>query len=178
VVKARSFHEGRPVSDVSERVFTRVAPSPAAPAKGSIRGLLREEYLGDWDTLPDFDALPAVNTRRTRQIDVRRALQPERAGYRYSGFLNIPGADVYEFALTSDDGSRLTIDGTVVVDNDGLHGAQRKRGVIALAEGPHAIVVEYFNKTGNSELELLMAPAGGELAILPGRDLTHDPPGQ
>lgn len=175
VVKARSFHAGRPVSDVAERVFTRVEPSPAAPAKGSKRGLLREEYTGDWDTLPDFDAIPAVHSRPTRMVDLRYPLQSEFAGYRFRGFLNISDADVYEFALTSDDGSRLTIDGTVVIDNDGLHGAQRMHGVMALAAGPHAIVVDYFNKTGNSELELLMAPAGGELAILPGRELTHDP---
>ena len=34
----------------------------------------------------------------------------------------------YTFRLTSDDGSRLTIDDSVVIDHDGLHGATSKEG--------------------------------------------------
>lgn len=39
---------------------------------------------------------------------------------QFSGFLNVPETDNYIFYLTSDDGSRLLLDGQVVVDNNGL----------------------------------------------------------
>jgi hypothetical protein len=64
---------------------------------------------------------------------------------------------VYAFTLTSDDGSRLYIGDTLVTDNDGLHGAEEKRGTIALAAGLHPVRVTYFNKTGGLELQVTYA---------------------
>ena len=73
---------------------------------------------------------------------------------------------VYRFALLSDDGSRLAVAGSVVVDNDGLHGAEERTGVIPLAAGWHPLSVEYFNKTGGAELQLRCGPLGTEPAPL------------
>jgi len=99
--------------------------------------------------------------------------QVEYVGYRYSGYIGIPRDDVYIFTLISDDGSRLLIDGTVVVDNDGLHGSLGREGTIALAAGTHEIEVEWFNKTGGADLDLLFAPAGAAAARVPGSFLKH-----
>jgi len=44
-------------------------------------------------------------------------------GVVYSGFIDIPVAGNYRFGTRSDDGSKLWINGEVLVDNDGLHGA-------------------------------------------------------
>ena len=41
-------------------------------------------------------------------------------------------------------GLRLLINGQKVVEHDGLHGAQLKKGKINLKEGGHEIRVEYF----------------------------------
>ena len=81
--------------------------------------------------------------------------------------------DVYTFALTSDDGSRLRVGGRVVVDHDGLHGPDTRTGVIALAAGLHALEVEWFNKTGGAALDLQWAPLGGELQPVPAAALAH-----
>ena len=51
---------------------------------------------------------------------------------------------LYRFALTSDDGSRLDIDGRPVVDNDGIHPPAMKSGSIELAGGIHQMRVQYF----------------------------------
>jgi hypothetical protein len=83
--------------------------------------------------------------------------------------------DVYVFELTSDDGSRLLVDGALVVDNDGLHGPEEKTGDVALAAGWHAIRVEYFNKTGGAALALRLGAVGAEPAAIPAADLRHDP---
>ena len=91
----------------------------------------------------------------------------EYVGYRYSGYIDLPRDDVYLFTLVSDDGSRLLLDGEVVVDNDGLHGSQGLTGTIALARGMHEISVEWFNQTGGADLDLLYAPVGERAARVP-----------
>ncbi len=63
---------------------------------------------------------------------------------RFEGQLQVPSAATYEFQLSSDDGSRLYIDGQLVIDNDGIHPTKKKDGAIALQAGNHDIVVEYF----------------------------------
>ena len=85
----------------------------------------------------------------------------------FSGFLQIETNDVYLFCLTSDDGSRLIIDGEVVVDNDGLHGSQELLGTIPLAKGWHPVTVEWFNKTGGAVLHLQMGVMGGTVEDIP-----------
>ncbi len=49
--------------------------------------------------------------------------------------LNVATAGAHAFRLTSDDGSRLQIDGTTVVDNDGAHGAVAVEGSATLTTG-------------------------------------------
>jgi hypothetical protein len=92
---------------------------------------------------------------------------------RWRGFLDVPADDVYLFALLSDDGSRLAIDGKTVVDHDGPHTATEKEGAIALAKGRHAFDLQWFNRTGGAELSLRFAELGGELRAIPASALTH-----
>ncbi|MBI3722317.1 MAG: beta-N-acetylhexosaminidase, partial [Fimbriimonas ginsengisoli] len=99
----------------------------------------------------------------------------ERYGLRLKGYAVIPSDDVYTFALTSDDGSRLLVDGRLTVDNDGLHSSAEKSANVALAAGPHAIEVDYFNKTGQAELALQMAEIGGPMKPVGASVLKHKP---
>ncbi|MBO0608396.1 family 16 glycoside hydrolase [Myceligenerans salitolerans] len=74
--------------------------------------------------------------------------------------LSVPADGTYEFRLTSDDGSRLVIDDSVVVDHDGLHGAEPADGSVALTSGYHDLRVEYFENTGDQVLKLEWRPPG------------------
>jgi mono/diheme cytochrome c family protein len=56
--------------------------------------------------------------------------------------------------VMSDDGSRLAIDGRVVVDNDGVHAPTEKSGKVQLKAGKHAFVVEMFESGGGEELRV------------------------
>jgi len=90
----------------------------------------------------------------------------------YTGFIYAPSTDMYMFALSSDDGSRFSIGDDVVIDNDGLHGAQVVQGAIALAQGWHACKVEWFNKTGGGSLGLKMGVVGEPLVAIPSASLS------
>jgi hypothetical protein len=62
----------------------------------------------------------------------------------YAGrfWVSEPGA--YRFALASDDGSILYIDGKRVIKNDEQHAPLEKEGRITLKRGAHSIRVAYF----------------------------------
>ena len=92
-----------------------------------------------------------------------------------SFWIQLPGW--HSFRLTSDDGSKLWIDGTLVVDNDGSHGPEAKAGKVELAVGPHELRVVHFQGGGGAELRLEFQPldCGTPVAyalLTPG-DLSH-----
>ena len=64
-----------------------------------------------------------------------------------------PGA--YAFMLTSDDGARVTLDGQVIIDHDGRHGATTKNSErIQLRAGAHRLRIDHFDAGGNSVIKL------------------------
>lgn len=75
-------------------------------------------------------------------------------GLIMEGYLNIKNAANYNFRLLSDDGSRLTINDKVIIDNDGLHGADPKDGSVPLAQGYHKVKIEYFEHLGGKSISL------------------------
>jgi hypothetical protein len=74
------------------------------------------------------------------------------ATLRFEGFFDAPVDGLYTFRTISDDGSRLWIGGALVVDNDGLHEARERSGVVALKAGPHHIAIAFFQGRGASVL--------------------------
>ena len=169
-LRVAAFHGGKRVSDIAKRSFVRVKPMAATGAPGTQSGWMMTEYKGNWDRLPDFDSLPRSGSRSS---DTVAASADEFVGRRFAGNLRVPFDGIYEFALSSDDGSRLVIGGKVVVDNDGLHGAETKVGRISLARGNHPIVVDWFNKTGGAALTLTWGPIGSPKRPLGGADVGH-----
>ena len=172
-VRAIGTHAGQPVTATVERTFTRVVPRPALEFPGARPGLRREKFGGVWERLPEFGSMTPleVGVAETVALPARE----ERVGYRFSGLVEVEHDDVYTFSLASDDGSRLWIDGELVVDNDGLHGTVEKRGHVALAAGAHALRVDWFNGTGGAELVLKCAALGEALHALPASRLRHVP---
>jgi alpha-L-fucosidase len=168
-VRARAFHAGRAVSTIAERSFRAAEPRPGQRLHFRHAGLALSEYSGDWDALPDFAAFTPTRGTVPWAADVSHAhaSKAEHVGLLFDGYFQVESADVYTFALTSDDGSDLWIDGERVLDNDGLHGSVERRAQAALGPGYHAIRVRWFNKTGGAELDLRWAPLGGELAPIP-----------
>jgi outer membrane protein OmpA-like peptidoglycan-associated protein len=63
----------------------------------------------------------------------------------YTGRFEVKHPGLYEFLLQSDDGSRLWIDSTEVINRDGLRQFREiKQGKIQLSAGFHGIKVWYF----------------------------------
>ncbi|GAA3934988.1 family 16 glycoside hydrolase [Actinoplanes auranticolor] len=89
--------------------------------------------------------------------------------------LTVSAAGSYTFRLTSDDGSKLWIGDTLVVDHDGLHGAEPKDGAINLTAGVHPLRIEHFERNFGQQLTLAWQPPGADdFAVVPTSALSTD----
>lgn len=92
------------------------------------------------------------------------------------GFIQIAKAGDYAFRLLSDDGGQLYIDDQLVIDYDGLHGADPKDATTKLTAGEHTLRLRHFEATGGERLALLwQTPGAGEFVYVPADVLSHDP---
>ena len=173
VVHARSVHDGKPVTEVARFEVKKVAPLPAHDAGVTSRGLERRIYKGIWDRLPEFSNQEPGQTDVVGTVTLKGGAAAEHSGARFIGWITLPADGIYDFALDSDDGSRLWIDNNLVVDNDGLHAPTMAKGTLPLAAGAHRIQVDYFNKTGGAELTLYAVVAGKKLESVAAAWLSH-----
>ncbi len=93
-----------------------------------------------------------------------------------TGNLNISTAGSYTFRLSSDDGSRLAIDGTTVINHDGLHGATPpKEGTVTLTTGYHALRIDHFERDGGQQITLeWRTPGSSAFVVVPNSVLSTD----
>jgi hypothetical protein len=92
-----------------------------------------------------------------------------------TGNIHIATAGTYAFRLTSDDGSRLRIDDTVLINHDGLHGPTAKEASIQLGQGYHALRIDHFDNTAGQQVTLEWRPPGATaFAVVPNSVLSTD----
>ncbi|WP_299625051.1 thrombospondin type 3 repeat-containing protein, partial [uncultured Tenacibaculum sp.] len=75
-------------------------------------------------------------------------------GLRFKGYLNITTPGNYNFYTTSDDGSKLFINGNEIVDNDGDHPAITATGSYYLSVGLHEVEVLFYENGGLESLDV------------------------
>ena len=121
-------------------------------------GLIGQVYVpgGTIEQMPDFDFLIPVYTFVTANLDIpkrdytegfptpERQSVVENFAIRFRGELAIDTSGEYIFGLYSDDGAKLYINGTLVIDHDGIHFATGKQGRITLSTGMHPVEIQYF----------------------------------
>jgi hypothetical protein len=94
---------------------------------------------------------------------------------RFRGYLTVPTTGVYRFWVRADQGARLYLDRSLVVDNAVPQEAVEADGEAALAAGAHSLAVIYFEQTGDQALEVSFAGPGIEKQRIPDSALSHQP---
>lgn len=101
----------------------------------------------------------------------------------WRGYFVAPEAGDWTFALQSDDGSVLYLDGEKVVDNNSDHGwdsnnqRETTRKTVTLAKGAHEIVIGFYEKSGqNAVAAWLTRPGAAEDEALPQALLCDEAP--
>lgn len=133
---------------------------PSIPTFGTTvvisSGLRGDIYLIPAGTawLPNFNHLKPLGTIYTTRLNIpRTSFQQGFPGVTsryewfaidYTGNFWIEKMSAFRFGLTSDDGSKLYIDGHVIINNDGIHPSSGCSTTIQLAHGIHSIRVSYF----------------------------------
>lgn len=133
-------------------------PTPAPPT--SSNGLRYKYYEGSWSSLPDFGSQSVRKEGTVSNFDVGVRRRDSDFGLVFTGSIDIQSSGQYTFYTKSDDGSKLFIDGKLVVGNDGLHATREQSGKITLSKGRHSIEVQFFERSGEQVLEALYAGPG------------------
>lgn len=174
--------------DVRSLMF-ELPPNLAAEQSGSglTQAGVKVEYFYPSASNVAAETLAAMTPQVTEirsQIEfyVPKGKSADKFALRFTGSLLVPKAGDYRFYLNSDDGSRLYLDGKLVINHDGLHGMSEKNGNIALAAGVHDLVVTYFDNGGGDGLRFSWSGPGirkqaiapDRLAVSGGTENLHD----
>lgn len=145
-------------------------------------GLVAEYYdIGEQlNDFPNLKDMKPVLRRIEKEVNVPQTNGPfnnsgltDHFCVRWTGRIAIPKAGRYQFITESDDGSRVFIDGKLVVDNGGCHIPEEKDGAVELSAGNHEIRVDYFENNGGASCRLKWAADDLKPEIVPARALFH-----
>jgi hypothetical protein len=121
-----------------------------------------------WSDVPDFKRLKPQRKGKTYNLSIEDISNlPDNFGLMMTSDLEIQQAGSYTFELFSNDGSRMYLDGKLLINNDGLHGFIGKTGKAKLTKGKHKITIEYFQAGGGRGLELFYEGPGVERQRVP-----------
>jgi hypothetical protein len=142
---------------------------PAAVTAADLApGLDYKYYEGMWDKLPDFSKLSAKKSGATQDIDLSPRTKNDGYGIVFSGYLKIEKDGDYYLAITSDDGSALSLAGEQIALNDGTHAMISKdSGPLTLKAGFYPLEVKYFEKIYNEGLKVTIYDGKGGWKRIP-----------
>lgn len=127
---------------------------PARNIKVKQPGVTYTYYEGKFKNTSDLGNVKPLKTGTLNNISIAPATAQDYMGFKFKTWIKIPETGVYKFYTYSDDGSKVFIDGQLVVDNDGSHSARLKDGKVALKEGFHELEVLYFESYMGEVLEV------------------------
>ncbi len=156
-------------------------PRSATQVSGAAPGVIAKHYeIPESSVLPDFATLVPIASEILPQIEIPStggvfagSGRTDLVASAFTGWLEVPTASVWTLFTDSDDGSRLWIEDTLVVDNDGLHGMLERSGTIALAAGRHPVRVEFFENFGGAGLIVRWSSPGTPKATIPVEAWSH-----
>lgn len=153
--KLRTFRSNGTASDVANTKYIKSPLVDAVQVAEVKNGLLAKWYDFRGNKCADIETAKFNGDYVTSTVSIPEGVSGN-IGLVVTGYINVPKDDIYTFALLSDDGSTLKVDGELVIDNDGPHSPKEIIGQRALKAGLHPIEVRYFDHNGGVlKLELI-----------------------
>jgi len=158
----------------------REAPdsAPAPPQAGNAPALSKGQRGFEATFYKDRDLGQAAATRTDQSIafDWASDAPPELAqadefSVRWVARLHIAERGTYTFYLTSDDGSRLFVDGKLIVDNWEDHAERTRDAALELEPGAHKLRVEYYDHVAVAMVRLEWSSSRFERRLVTKDDL-------
>ena len=129
-------------------------------------GVFYGEYFSSpgTGTSPNFGEL--ILTREDSMININFDQNPlpvnDDFQVRWTGEVNAPISGQYNFRTHSDDGVRLFVNGSLIIDSWFDYPPTSNTGLIELNEGQHTIVLEYYENGGGAMCDLFWTVPGQE----------------
>jgi hypothetical protein len=122
----------------------------------SVSQLKAEYYDGrNFDTFKEILSVNELNYAWGSGAPESNLVGSNDFSIRFLGNVQAPQTGVYTFYTTSDDGVRLWVDGTLVVDNWTDHGTTVNTGTISLIAGEYVpIKLEFYERGGGAVIKL------------------------
>ena len=142
----------------------RGAPLPPLPAPSSMG--LRPGFQGRFYYMrKHMDRAPNLSSRKPNAIRISETIdysslddfqvvapdfpQDYFAGV-WQGVFQVERAGQYTFSSISEDGSHVWVDSYMVVDNGGMHAAQKVSNSVRLGRGYHSLRADFFKNAGGA----------------------------
>jgi len=156
--------DGR-TSNIVTTNFMRVDPTR--------NGVKFNYFEGEWAMVPDMNAMKPAKSGTV--FDISLSSVPKRwdkYGLQFLCMLTIPVDGDHTFFLASDDGSKLYLDGSELLNNDGAHGMVEVSAKRSLTSGKHKLEVRYFQLSGAQDLSVSLEGPGLPKQPIPARLLS------
>lgn len=165
------FH-GEPLVDQS--YITDYGTFPAIDVTPRGKGVRYKYYEGAFKSVEEMAAKGVRESGIMPGVSIAKAKQPDHYGYEFQTLLKIDKGGIYTLTCTSDDGSKVWVDGTLVVDNDGSHGAGSVVAKMDLAPGYHRLLIKYFEDYEGECLDFELEGQGVNATELPADMLYYE----
>lgn len=150
VIKAAIFRPGGAMSEVTTISAVSIQPD-TTPKKPGVSWRVIE---GNFKKCPEPSAFSGVSSKNVSEISVGDHAGKDHFAVMVEGFIRIPTDGEFTFYLGSDDGSKMWIDGNLVIDNDGPHGYAEKRLKMRLPAGDYPFRIVMYEGDGAESLKL------------------------
>ena len=153
-------------------------------AADDVKPGLMAEYF-EFDTgIGDFPVIAADKKPTIRRVDKQINVDNCDSNFnntnldknfyvRWTGSVKIDKEGKYKFFTESDDGSRMYIDGKLLVNNGGTHGMNKVAAEIDLKPGQHEIKIEFFQGDGGMGCKVTWQQPGKAEELMNENNLWH-----
>ncbi len=171
---ARAFKEGLEASPIMSVHAFPVEYLLAKKVSSTNPGCGYTYHQGEFKKAADVLASPVVSKGTMPAPSIAGAPDADHFGYVFTGYIDVPEDGLWEFALRSDDGSILEIDGRLAVNNDGSHSDYTATGQVALRKGLHSFRLVYLEDYEGQVLGWAWkAPSSDKFENIPEANINH-----
>ena len=158
----RAFKEGYQPSPVFKCRAFPIDYLPAVSAVALKNGCRYTYHRGTFKNVAQVSASPVVSSGILPEPSIKGATDDDHFGFTFNGYIDVPEEGLWEFAVTSDDGAVLELDGRLVVNGDGSHANFKATGHVGLRKGLHAFRLRYLEDYEGQNLEWAWKRPGSE----------------
>lgn len=159
---------------VDQDLCTDYGYFPAVSASPKGHGVRYKYYEGAFTSVDQLAASKVKESGIMPTIMLEGAKAEDHFGYEFQTLLNIEKGGIYTLTCTSDDGSKVWLDGKLIIDNDGSHGAGSVMARVDLQSGYHRLLVKYFEDYAGEVLDFDLEGQGVNAQELPASMLYYE----